>query len=353
MIKVHVLYEHSNDQIHGSSIVRLLRPLSHPKLAMSILMSSGISYEGIKTDVIILDRLWNPYLKITDAEKLVEYAHKNKISLIYSIDDNLLDLNLIEPGKIHPTLQKRNIIRYFIRESDGVLVSTNCLRERIKNLNKRIFVIENMLDEQLFNEKTRINSEYSNKIKDRLVMGYMGTSTHDRDFMIVIPAIKKILHKYNSNIRLEILGALSDKKLLNLLPNTSEIYEKGNNEYDVFWKWMNANVFWDFAIAPLEKNEFTKCKSDIKFLDYSALGIPGVYTKFDPYDKTIKNGKTGLLVDNDTKSWISALEQLIQDADLRRNLANNARDYLFSNRVLDKCAIFWEKMLFTIQNRGN
>ncbi len=353
MLKVHVLYEHSNNQIHGSSIVRLLRPLNHPKLARSILMTSGTSYEKSDADIIMVDRLLKPDIKITDAEKLVEYAHKNRITLIYSLDDNLLDLKLIEPGKMHPTALERNIIRYFIKESDGVLVSTYCLRERIKNLNKRIFVIENMLDEQLFDEKTRINLEHSNKIKDKLVIGYMGTSTHDRDFMIIIPAIKKILHKYNDSIRLEILGALSDRRLLNLLPNTSEIYEKGNNEYDVFWRWMNANVFWDFAIAPLEKNEFTKCKSDIKFLDYSALGIPGIYTRFDPYEKTIINGKTGLLVDNDTESWISALEQLIRDADLRKNLANNARDYLFSNRTLDKCACYWEKMLLTIQNCDN
>jgi len=107
----------------------------------------------------------------------------------------------------------------------------------------------------------------------------MGTFTHDRDFMIILPAIKKILHKYHDSIRLEILGALSDKRLLTFLPNTVEVDTKGNSEYTKFMKWMNENIFWDFAIAPLEKNEFTRCKSDIKFLDYSALGIPGIYTK--------------------------------------------------------------------------
>src|SRR5574341_559468 len=109
MLKVHVLYENSGDSIpHGASTVRLLLPLSHPKLVKSIQMTSGISYEGYDADIIIVDRLWNPGININDAEKLVEYAHKNKITLIYSIDDNLLDLRLIEPGNIHPSAQQKN-----------------------------------------------------------------------------------------------------------------------------------------------------------------------------------------------------------------------------------------------------
>lgn len=351
MLKVHVLYEYSGDLVpHGASTVRLLLPLSHPKLAGSIQMTSGISYEGFDVDIIILDRLWKPGININDVEKLFEYAHKNKITLIYSIDDNLLDLKLIEPGNIHPSVQQRNIIRYLIRESDGVLVSTYPLRERIRNLNEQTIVIENTLDERLFDEKTRTNLIDVNKNKDQLVIGYMGTFTHDRDFMIILPALKKILHKYHDSIRLEILGALSDKRLLTFLPNTTEVDTNGNSEYTKFMKWMNENTFWDFAIAPLEINEFTKCKSDIKFLDYSALGIPGIYSKHTPYESTVIHGKTGLLVENDTGSWIVAFEQMINDENLRISLGKNAKEYAFSNRILDKCVLKWEKALITIHD---
>lgn len=352
MLKVHVLYENSGDLIpHGSSTVRLLLPLSHPKLARSIMMSCGISYEGFNGDIIIVDRLWNPGIKLNDAEKLVDYTRRNKITLIYSIDDNLLDLKLIESGNVHPNALERNIIRYFIRESDGVIVSTYPLNERIYNLNERTIVIENTLDERLFDEKTRKNFAEANKNKDKIVVGYMGTPTHDRDFMIILPAIKKILNKYNDKIKLEILGALSDKRLLIFLPNTGEVNIQGNTEYTKFMKWMNENIFWDFAIAPLEINEFTKCKSDIKFLDYSALGIPGIYTRHVPYENTIIHGKTGLLVENDTESWVEALEQMINDENLRRSIGRNAKEYVFSNRVLDNCASKWEAALLSIHGK--
>lgn len=354
MLNVHVLYEHSEDLIpHGASTLRLLRPLSHPKIAKSIIMSCGIFYEGIETDIIIVDRLWKTGIKINDAEKLVEYTRKNKITLIYSIDDNLLDLRINEPGNIFPTVHERNTIRYFIRESDGVIVSTNALRERIKNLNDRVIVVENVLDEQLIDKKKRNallkKFKASHENKDKLVIGYMGTPTHNRDFIIVLPAIKKILYKY-TNVRLEILGALSDRSLLKLLPSASEVDVGENVEYTKFMRWMNEHIFWDIAIAPLDADEFTKCKSDIKFLDYSALGIPAIFTKYAPYENTVIHGKTGLLVENNIESWVEAFEQLISDEKLRINLAKNANEYVFSNRILEKCVYKWEEALLTLHN---
>lgn len=339
MIKVHVLYEHSGDGIpHGSSVIRLLRPLSHPKSSQYVTMTSGTSYEKINTDVIILDRLWKPGIKINDAERLVEYARKKGIILLYSLDDNLLDLKLNEPCVSHPTSNERNIIRYFVRESDGVIVSTPALRERIKNLNSKIVVIENALDERLF-KNFRKKTDYRDK--EKLTIGYMGTFTHDLDLYEILSPLKKILNKYNSKVKFEIIGALSNDQLLKLLPNSNRISIDGNYEYTQFWNWMCKNIFWDIGIAPLKINEFTRCKSDIKFLDYAALGVPGIFTRCPPYEFSIAHGKTGLIVENDNDSWASALETLICDDDLRSTLSSNAWDYLNSKRTLESCVFKW------------
>ena len=39
----------------------------------------------------------------------------------------------------------------------------------------------------------------------------------------------------------------------------------------------------DIGIAVLNNNNFNKCKSNIKALEYTALNIPGVYSKIQPY----------------------------------------------------------------------
>ena len=43
------------------------------------------------------------------------------------------------------------------------------------------------------------------------------------------------------------------------------------------------NLDVDFGIAPLEDNVFNACKSNIKMLEYTACGIPGVYSNVEPY----------------------------------------------------------------------
>lgn len=344
MLKVHVLFEHSPDKIpHGSSMIRLIRPLSHPTMADSIHMTYGTSYEDSDSDIIIVDRLWKPGINFEDAKKLVKYSQINGISLIYSLDDNLLDLNNDLNYKQQKNNEK-NIIRYFIRESTKVIVTTIPLLKRIKHLNSNTVVVPNLLDERLisgedeeeYHETSIITKSSSKQNKSPLTIGYMGTPTHDRDFTEVLPAIEYILNKHKGEIRFEIVGGLSDKRIMNNMPYTDQLDTKGNVEYTVFWKWMKENIKWDIAIAPLEKNPFTECKSDIKFLDYSALSIPAIYTNFSPYASTIVPKKTGFLIENETDEWIQALESLINHAELRLNIVENARNYLISNRVLNK-----------------
>ena len=150
MIKVHVLYEHSGDMIpHGSSYLRLLNPLKHKSLQNLIQVSEGNVYENIKTDVIIIDRYWKPDINLNEAAKVVKYIRSNKLSFIYSIDDNLLDLNNYELNLNDKNLNLKNVVRFFIREADAIIVSTNALRKRLLNLNPNIYFIENCLDESL------------------------------------------------------------------------------------------------------------------------------------------------------------------------------------------------------------
>jgi glycosyltransferase involved in cell wall biosynthesis len=347
MINVYVLYEHSGDFIpHGSSYIRLLYPLSY--CSNNINMVKGIDYKNIDANAIIWDRQWMPNLKLYDVENFLKYIRKKRIKFIYSLDDNLLDLNLFDGIKQKPTYEEKNIIRMLIKEADGVIVSTKQLKERLNKLNSNIFVIENALHEDL------IRSEKEDKIGktiNQIVIGYMGTPTHDQDFLMILPAIKNIMEKYKDIVRFEIVGVLSDDSIIKSIRNAKKIDVKNNYEYPKYWSWMKKNIFWDIAIAPLEKNLFNNCKSDIKFLDYSALGIAGVYSNVEAYKHTIINGETGLLVDNNIDDWFEAIEKLINDNNYRISIANKSKQYLINNRTLKKCAYKWENALIDIINK--
>jgi len=46
----------------------------------------------------------------------------------------------------------------------------------------------------------------------------------------------------------------------------------------------------DLAIAPLCDNRFNRSKSAIKFFEYTAMGIPGVYADLAPYSSFVRDG---------------------------------------------------------------
>ena len=66
------------------------------------------------------------------------------------------------------------------------------------------------------------------------------------------------------------------------------------------------------AIAPLTDVPLNKSKSEIKYLEYTGLGLSAVYSDIGPYHEAIKNGYNGLLVkNNDINQWENQINKLI------------------------------------------
>ena len=61
---------------------------------------------------------------------------------------------------------------------------------------------------------------------------------------------------------------------------------------------------WDVAVAPLHDTAFNRCKSDLKFLEYAALGLPGIYSDVVPYKHAVRHEETGLLTENTDRCMV-------------------------------------------------
>jgi processive 1,2-diacylglycerol beta-glucosyltransferase len=342
-MKIHIMFEHGLDFIpYGCSYIRLLKPFDHPVNSDDINITSGIDFDDGSSDVYIVERLWKPNITFAIAEELVNKIKKANKQLIYTLDDNLLDLNILNNGGNWPSLEQKNIIRFFAREADGIIVSTKPLKERFLHLNKNIIVVENSLDERLLNNRGVFTDNVKNRSMPK-VIGYMGTPSHESDFMMILPSLREVLRKYKDTLKLQIIGIFSDRSLLNLFEGLSvEVLDvKGNVEYPRFMKWMSEHVNWDLAIAPLEDTKFTRCKSDIKYLDYSLLGICGIYSKVPGYENTIDHMVNGYLVENSNEKWVEAIDYLIKNDEIRADISQKAYEYVYSKRILKHCAHKW------------
>ena len=100
-----------------------------------------------------------------------------------------------------------------------------------------------------------------------------------------------------------------------------------------------ANI--DVAIAPLQMNEFNDSKSEIKVAECGRYKVPLVASNVGCYDETIRNGKTGYLLDpKASKSdWVKILTKVIKDKKHRDQMGANlheiTEEYFDLNKVID------------------
>ncbi len=365
--RIHVLYEHGVDRRpFGSASIRLLRPLTHPQIQPHLQVSFGLTYEEQPVEAVILDRLWRPDISLAVAQELLAQLRSRNVRLLYALDDSFLDLPA-ERKDWEPTGERLQVVKLFLAEAAGLLVTTAALREKFSDFNAHIAVVPHALDERLLPAWRRPQGQtkpgwrvklarLASRLQKcpgrslrfsagrKIVIGYMGTFTHDDDLLLVLPALQAVARQYRGAVEFELVGVIGQpetRRLLQDLPLRLIKLSPRKVAYDRFMAWFSRCLEWDIALAPLRDTPFNRCKSDIKFLDYSATGAAGIFSRVRPYEASVRHRQTGWLAENTPAAWLEALTELIDNQPLRAELAHNATAYLFSQRTLAVCAPRW------------
>jgi glycosyltransferase involved in cell wall biosynthesis len=340
-VRVHIVLEHDRQgEPHGASLIRLVRPFRHPRLEPHLDVTVGIGLSDARPDVVVVDRAWCLDVDPYQAEALVRGVRARGARFVYSVDDNLLDLHRYEPWQPFPDDKLRSAVRLFLREADIVMVSTPALKARLSALNPNIVIVPNTLDETLFPARDALPSKSQN---GPVTIGYMGTLTHTGDLMMLVEPLRELLHSNPGRVRLELLGITTEprvRKLFSGLPLTC--LDPGDNvAYERFVRWAAGSLRWDLAVAPLEDREFNRFKSDIKFLDYALLGIPGIYSNVEAYRQAVVHGNTGWLSDNAPEAWYRTLAGCVENAAERGLVKAQAWAHVQQHRCLRTGARMW------------
>jgi glycosyltransferase involved in cell wall biosynthesis len=86
----------------------------------------------------------------------------------------------------------------------------------------------------------------------------------------------------------------------------------------------------DLALAPLEVNRFNECKSNLRLLEYGALGWPVVATDIEPY-----RGAPVTRVPNRAAAWIEAVRERIHDLDAAAREGDALREWVRAHWMLE------------------
>lgn len=274
-----------------------------------------------QADIIIIQRQFPS--KFT--ENLLREIMSLETPVIYDMDDLLLDVPSSNP--MYRTFKKYvPYIKWILKESDLITVSTIPLRNKIKKYtNRPIHVKPNVINYNLFSAKPRVRTEPFNFLVS-------GSRTHQKDWAIIEEPIENILNIYGEHVNVIFFGE-TPERFINYPSVKSIEFEPDYNDYASQLKKLNVHA----SLTPLEDIEFNKCKSNIKWLEYSASGIPGAYSNIIPYNSSIKHGHTGLLVNNNSDSWFKAMQTLILDSEKTMNIINNAQIEVFENYSIENC----------------
>jgi glycosyltransferase involved in cell wall biosynthesis len=298
---------------------------------------------GDAYDVAIIDRSWRPDITPDLAEQTVASLRQRGVRVIHHLDDYLLDL----PTK-NLTLQNyKKAIKIFAEQADLVMTSTPHLAERLRELNPNVAVVPNVLDDRLLPARPAGAYHGSSKRNHPLVLGYMGTHTHDDDLAIILPALIRLAIDSPVPLMLQVIGGIAQEstaQALQALPFPVQFIRPPVEQYPLFMSWFWQALSWDIALAPLLDTPFNRCKSDLKYLDYAALGASGIYSDLPVY-ASVEHGVTGMRVTNQPDAWADGLYQLVTQPALRRTLAANAYDYLRRERTLSTQIDRWLALL--------
>ena len=340
-LRVHVLYEHTVHP-HSSGFIRLLRPLTYPSLASTLDVSIGRTYRGIDADVVIVDRLWQPAkLTLKVAREMVNEIRVAGARFVYALDDDFFAIPEEHPNR--PTSEQLQAVDYFLRTADALWVTTPYLKDRFASYNRHIEILPNCLDDRLLVRRS-LHGPPPLFGRQKRVIGYMGTLTHSDDFAMILPSLEAVCARH-PEVEIQIIGGIDPKTdayaRLSALPVRFLVPDSGEGVYPNFMLWYTSRISWDIALAPLVDTDFNQAKSDIKFLDYAAIGTPGIFSDVEAYRGHVVHGENGWLCSASPDAWENAIETLLQQPEMRISLASAAQKYVFTRRTLLHCAMDW------------
>jgi hypothetical protein len=265
----------------------------------------------------------------TLSKKTFDYLYKNKenFKLIYDLDD-LLSL---WPSYSNYSGYSDYDFKKYYNLVDLVTIPSEIFRSNLINLYQvfeKLQVIETFLD---FNKYINYSSKkYVDSSKILFANADSIKLSSSSNFFL--KALYDICLKYNLEL-VNIGDTIFDQSRIN-------VTNLGRMPFDQYMNFLNDNNF-KFAVIPLSFNEnffddiFNSTKSPVKYQQFGATKIPGIYSNSIVYSSLITHKKNGLLVNNSYENWFTAMEDFILDFNLRANISSNAFVDVITNHGID------------------
>ena len=266
--------------------------------------------------------------------EFIRLAKELNKTVIYDIDDLVIDTKYTDTIKYLDTMSPEERKGYdegvrnmqkVLKMCDAAITTTERMAEELKHYVPKVFINRNTASEEMLqlSEEAykKIIAEKTAEERKTVKLGYFsGSITHNDDFILIQPAVAKIMEKYPQT-ELHIAGILD-------IPKELEAFKERVIAHP-FADWkklpeMIAAV--DINLAPLEESIFNEAKSENKWVEAALVRVPTIASNLGAFKRMIEHNKTGILA-NTCDEWYEGLESLVVDAQKREYIAKNAYEY--------------------------
>lgn len=224
-----------------------------------------------------------------------------------------------------------------MQEAALFTTTTPYLKQRFQEVTGRtdIVVVPNAINKNLWKPVPNVREGY----KDGFRFGWMISDSHGSDLMYIREALKEFLLTHK-DAKLVLMGDWGGVDVEGYFPKDQIEVHGFADLYADHYPVIAGCLGLDVAIAPLAHNEFNRCKSPLKFAEYTYLGYPTILENIETYNAYVTDGEHALLAGNPTE-WKMCLNRLYHDKELRTKLRWNALQIcdLFFN--VDKVCMDW------------
>jgi len=165
----------------------------------------------------------------------------------------------------------------------------------------------------------------------RIVIGYMGSASHNHDLIMIAPAVNRILASYD-HVDLALFGSIARQPAAKLFQDRAVTHPGVVRNYAGFRQRL-AELRFDIGLAPLRDVSFNRCKTPTKWVEYAEAGIACLVSDIEPYHPIIE---AGAVVAARPDEWEAALRQMVECPALRMNLVRKSDRLLRSHFGWDR-----------------
>lgn len=271
--------------------------------------------------------------------KVIRGLQSEGIKVIFEVDDYLHGIRKVEGHDYKRDFSEEELERLELnmRLCDGMICSTEYIAKRYRKFNKRRWVCRNGVDLARY--------DLTRPPRPSVNIGWSGATGHDAAVTPWIQAAGMVMQRWPNTCFVSIGQNYADGLTPHFGPQRCL-----SIPFTLIDTYPSAMTMFDIALAPAGKSGFYQGKSDLRWLEAGALGIPCVA---DPlvYPE-IEHGVTGLHARN-REEVRELVAELVYDRELRTAIGDAAQRHVREHRGMENACTQWANVLVELTSRSS